>query len=403
MKNISFNLAIKMFVAFIILTLVFVIIKSQDCIQNVKNINPLVNRNFNSNIQISQKSSNNNFVISTSSILNSPNYDARLKTEENAIDVKWSNVCEVMPKSEKEIFFMQYLPEGGNEHYTINKVGVVDSGKYLGDNLYLLEKENCGDVYCGTEFISFLIEEQGSFTFLRKDSILYVNEETVYDNHKKFIYDENTVIKNLFLGGDLYFENKKVLSGGWRNLSTSRNGQNIDRSKRKVANVKDLPGLYDSGDYSIFQGCFNEISYRSKFIDSHLLDNDIQTIQLDIIWQNGATGTSQYSIAENNECFGGESNYKNEISSQNLVIIGKTSEGDLLYELTDQKHKSLDGEEMLQNIYQGYLAQFDDETLKNAKSYDEFLINHSVIFWQDDFGPFLQLILKDFSYTLGCS
>lgn len=119
-----------------------------------------------------------------------------------------------------------------------------------------------------------------------------------------------------------------------------------------------------------------------------------------ITWNNGQQNTGVYSYQDRMGC--GSSNLLSIMSPKDLTLAdlvpaGKTSTGDIIYNIKNQNHK------ILKDLYATYL-----ETTKAAtpeakiRTYQSFLVNQPVFFWLDPGGHLVKFTSQDFMPTTEC-
>jgi hypothetical protein len=117
---------------------------------------------------------------------------------------------------------------------------------------------------------------------------------------------------------------------------------------------------------------------------------------LNIVWNDGSTNSLAYGpIAGPLGCgIAGCYDMAEYITSVNtLKVIGKTPGGSSVYELKDINIKAgADHKDsILQEIYDSYYPGYDEgkQTESSKLSFDKFLADRPLIFWQDPFGKFI--------------
>ncbi len=105
-----------------------------------------------------------------------------------------------------------------------------------------------------------------------------------------------------------------------------------------------------------------------------------------IIWNDGVSNTSAYGYTTRGGC--GSSDFLSIVSptsisvTRDLKVVGKTSKGDLVYELKDTNNQ------MLKDYYDNsYSPGRDGDKI----TYAEFISMHPLVFWVDPFGRLVKL------------
>lgn len=119
----------------------------------------------------------------------------------------------------------------------------------------------------------------------------------------------------------------------------------------------------------------------------------------EIKWQDGSMNKKDYTFNDIGGC--GASNYasvidESKVRNTDIVVAGKTSNGEDVYELKNPNHN------ILQNIYDNEYNQPYYDGLPAKKSYEEFIKSHPVFFWRDPFGRLIKFQNKDFIIQAEC-
>lgn len=117
-----------------------------------------------------------------------------------------------------------------------------------------------------------------------------------------------------------------------------------------------------------------------------------------VTWTDGTKITDEYTF---NEATGGCGTMQcmmilgaNELSLADLKVVGTTNTGDTVYEYRDTSHAALT------QTYESYSTTYYAETPK--ATYDEFVADHPVFYWQDPFGMWLRFKKVEFLPAVEC-
>lgn len=116
-----------------------------------------------------------------------------------------------------------------------------------------------------------------------------------------------------------------------------------------------------------------------------------------IIWNDGSWNGYEYMYGDQGGC--GTINYISVVTSSDitlsndLVVAGKTSKGDAVYELKNKNHR------LLKKLYEN--AYFPQENGYKV-SYEEYITLKPVIFWVDPFGRLIKMQNKRFIIPAEC-
>lgn len=116
-----------------------------------------------------------------------------------------------------------------------------------------------------------------------------------------------------------------------------------------------------------------------------------------IVWNDGSWNSSEYIYGDQGGC--GFVNYISVVTStditlkNDLVVVGKTSQGDNIYELKDKNNR------LLKQFYEN--AYFPTET-GGKISYEEFIALKPIIFWVDPFNRLIKMQNRRFITPAEC-
>jgi hypothetical protein len=170
--------------------------------------------------------------------------------------------------------------------------------------------------------------------------------------------------------------------------------------------------VYKSTDRNCFFMVAPDQSIRVYYFQTDLLNDTFYNIKtrvnkiLDITWLDGGKNKNEYEVMSTDFTGCGSTgcyNYEHDINSlDQLKLVGKTPEGGNLYELKDKNFVDtrLNGE-LLKFYYDGYYPGYDEKTQQTLPrvSFETFLADHPIVFWQDPFGKFM--IFRNNNYLSG--
>ncbi len=134
----------------------------------------------------------------------------------------------------------------------------------------------------------------------------------------------------------------------------------------------------------------------------YTLDIDFQNKSgvLNIIWTDGATNSSAYTVGQVGGC--GLTNYATVIADgsyavgKNLKQAGTSSKGDAIYEISDSN------DTLLKKTYDdGLWATYPEG--RDKGTYAQFVAKHPFIFWTDPFGRLLRAMSNEFVPQAECA
>ncbi|MDD2807593.1 MAG: hypothetical protein PHW95_03685 [Patescibacteria group bacterium] len=117
---------------------------------------------------------------------------------------------------------------------------------------------------------------------------------------------------------------------------------------------------------------------------------------LDVTWNDGSKNSNEYIFKNIGGCgASGCYNYASYLKDVSpLEQIGKTSSGDPVYDLKNisLKANSKDTDSVLKTMYNQYYPGYDSNASKEKPkiSFESFLTQRPIIFWQDPFGKFIE-------------
>lgn len=289
--------------------------------------------------------------------------------------------------------------------FTAQDVGTVASGVYAGRKLFVLAYSEPE----GPSWGPTLYRVIGSNDQDKKPIML-----------SKQSQEPNNLIKSLFDVDD-----KTTIAGLETPDEISIPDSPITMAKRApephkfITDYPDAKKLfkYNGSDY-VFKseslGCFiirakdgtaREYEFKFPFADNAASDQANPAIRrLKLAFSGKAEAVIAYDFERYGKCGPlGCYNYPSYLKSKDqLVQAGAFSNGDPIWELKNRDESYVDAYKekvvILKDIYDQYYPGWDEKTQeqKPKTSYEQFLADHPLIYWQDPFGSFLEL--KDAKY-----
>ena len=360
-----FNNKILIVSTLILLFYIFLIEVNQNnnSYQNIKQ-EELVNRNETSNnqqegIQVEMET-----------------YKETEKTEidEKEVKTNWEmkpQKKEIIEMDQTEVISINWEKEPiTTESKNVYKLGVVSDGMYEGLDFLLISSEN--------DFPSShmrVIRDKNK----DKDIILVNYSNGFMDGNllNSYVKKNNIFINNFYL-----FEELKL------NFNTSLVIEKDNYQLLLLKDNKDLLKTINFGIYTLYKkdgsffalnndGTLQKYNLKLNFTDC-VSDEQIKFCKMNIKLQNGEIINGNHNMSVINKTCGFRPlhgyNYNDSILINNLKEIGKTDKGDILYEPKNIQKYLLD-------VY-------------NIDSYEGY--DHPIIFWQDPFGDFIEIINMDF-------
>lgn len=324
-------------------------------------------------------------------------------SREGEIEVAWN---EWPVKISAEEFFdyrrikLQSEEEKFFDGLKVYKTGVIKKGAFTGKDLYILKYFPM--TIATNDNIHRVIKDGDKFIVLTNysDPILNSENEGQYWGNYFELFTENKSIKIANL------DPPKEIKIPQSELVFLRG----DKDTHKFITEYDVKKMFDFGEYSIFKGinenCFlgkaHDGTAREYYFNLDFLNDktkeyhfEITPILLKMEWVKGNESEKEYTYQKIGGCGAqGCYNYAGYIKSlAQLEKAGQSKSGDIFYELKD-KDFTLEGAKktLLREIYDLYFPGWDAATNKEKEkiSFDEFIADHPVIYWQDPFGEFIE-------------
>ncbi len=193
------------------------------------------------------------------------------------------------------------------------------------------------------------------------------------------------------------------LLGAWHGLS-QQFGYPKNAVNKKLTGLSDpkFGNIYTSvetGGFYLYGAHGTEATY---VLEPDFFNKDNSLAQ--IIWNDGSWNGYEYAYRDQGGC--GSLNLASVVTStdvtvrNDLEVVGKTSKGDLIYELKDKNHRLF--KEFYDVAYFPGSSNYDSRDYNNKLSYEEFVTLRPVIFWIDPFGRIIKLTNKRFVMQAEC-
>ncbi|MEI7497971.1 MAG: hypothetical protein WCK11_01655 [Candidatus Falkowbacteria bacterium] len=333
--------------------------------------------------------------------------------------------CAKGQKAAECIKIIKNLRNDFDKGLDIVRVGKVVSGKYV-DSDVLVMKYFSSPYEMGTGVNGARVISGKN---LPKNIILEAQSEKFgLIGENLFDRDASSTITNLEPAEKIAIPNSKI------NLVRIQKTSNLLNQSQNIRFLSDLSNVeslfkYD-GDKYVYKyiqyqgGCFlvlaNDGTVREYFFDDPIFAGynkkferyyEGEVFQLNIA---GKLIEKHYIVAKMTGCGPqGCYSYPEYIKSKNqLEIVGTFSNGDSIYELKDEKittdinitSAETKRVSVLKNAYDSYFPGYDEKTQKqkSKKSYATFLADHPLIYWQDPFGGFVELVNVDYMQMVEC-
>ena len=282
----------------------------------------------------------------------------------------------------------------------VYKIGTVKSGLYVGKDLYLVTYLPEGPM---AEIMVRVIKDDSDVDDI-KLIVLGNHSNSYYDRYESyFITNDQLTISNLEPPQAINLPNSayqlvKSNQEPFRLLASYEN-------PRKMFKYNSEYYIYKDNRTKCFlaaakDGTVREYYYNLDFLgQTGSLDNypGTKPYQLDFTWNDGVKNTNEYLIKNitggcgTSFCYS-YVDYITDLSQ--LTEVGRTASGQIFYQASNVNLKALSGnessvlEEMYEMYYPGYNSQLNQPADKI--SFEEFIADRPIIYWQDPFGDFLE-------------
>lgn len=347
-----------------------VYVKEDENIQDINNINNNIPIDTVSNEQFNQ------------------NINCRLEEKkdytEGDIVVDWYQEEEKV--SYTEIFSDEMLNEYRNcgstitnyEDSEVTKEGKIISGPYIGGELYFAIVEYEG--------IGMETNEYRIVIFEDKKILLGNYNNNSNDDGKLFILNNNIKISNLGMPDKIKSPNSNLVFSLYSYSEEEKWDEN--EKFKKVFEFEKGNFLYKGEDNCYYVKTEDGMK-AGYYMDNSILANEYGdgNALLDVVWSNGESNNDDYGHTEITGGCGRTSgcyNYDYSLTKNDLKVAGVLKNGDPIYELKSYNEDiSKELKTLYSNIYSGYQEE--------KESYEDFLKDHPIVFWQDPFGGFIKL------------
>ncbi|MDO8582356.1 MAG: hypothetical protein Q7S16_05810 [bacterium] len=281
--------------------------------------------------------------------------------------------------------------ETAKEHYKSKKdaakyykVGTFVAGDYKGGNIIRVTIP--GDM--AGDYIYRFVNQSEKITLLTKHSTKFYTElqEDDYLDPTKFSIDTTTVLSDLLFPEKITYGPSNFSLEGTQHFETFFNERyktsdlTLAFVDAKLGNVyMDVPDRKDA-EGGIKQNGFYlkapDGTLRTYSLDINFYDKNHSLPK--ITWNDGTANIAEYVSTDRGGC--GSMNYVSVVygvTKNDLVAIGKTSDGDIVYALKDQQSS------LLKKLYTGSGYNPDGAT---KISYEKFAQSKPLFFWFDAFG-----------------
>jgi hypothetical protein len=298
--------------------------------------------------------------------------------------------------------------------YKAWEAGKIISGKDIGNKIILMAFQPDGPG--GMMMARFMQDSDGSLTILDEysNALSVENNEAIDTNVLNNYPAYGIEINSLDYPGVLYtpkgekmfkvdefpannvddkFENIFFRTDLLKKTFTDQVYGDFYTTDRTKLTEDNSYGTYaENGFYvKVPDGTFKVYTLAIEFMG----ENDVPKV----IWNNGKANVSKYTFQGKTSC--GVGAYADlvdgDLSANDLVPAGKTSTGDVIYELKDKNNQ------YLKDFYQEDVDYVNNspEILEGKKftkgmSYDQFVNSHTVFFWIDSFGRITRFINNDY-------
>jgi hypothetical protein len=275
-------------------------------------------------------------------------------------------------------------------HFYIFKIGVVTNGKFAGSGLYVVELPNDG---MGRSYRMRVIATKEKLIVLSKYSEALSGGEFFEFNNRLTIagFSMPDTIK---IPGSKYILKRADFGEGAQFIILS--GENLNAVSEGVfTSINKMENLYlsDKGCYysKLVDGTFIRYELNIPFAQDYYginISDAGNNAKTEIIWNSGEANINDYDKRGFGRCGGMGTcfSYIKDLKMSQLIKVGTTKDGIVFYELKN-KNTVFPGEttSTVKKVWDMYA---DTSTMQSPdkKTYEEFLKDHPVIYWQDPFG-----------------
>jgi len=339
------------------------------------------------------------------------NYSDRLN--ENEIFITWEDEpigvdkMEFFGLSEKPIFDDEHEGEFIFENLEIYKNGIIKDGKYKGAGSYLILISEEGP---GGMDIWSAIKKDNDFILLSSKMNEYkieMIEDGRYGEYfKKFKIESDLKIVNLGIKEKVEVGDGKFI---YRRTNDSRRFINNFENYEKVYKTEDGIIVYFDKNKGclLIKGNDALVSQYNQDLEIIKLKEDITEFSgavphlLNIVWGDDRKNDMEY-VSQNLGCGGANDclKYSKFIKLEDLKEAGVVKNGDKVYELKNENFTEIERKESILKEFFNMANYYDKEF--NQEEYNNFLISHPIIFWQDLFGNFVEFRNAEYQPAVEC-
>jgi hypothetical protein len=288
-----------------------------------------------------------------------------------------------------------YLAQGYN---LVTYLGRVKNGSYKDKDLYLVDA-----------------------TFGMMQNLRY---RVIMDDERVVILNNHSDISDYSPFKGLFYENSKIKIKNLETpdeISIPNSALKLIKSESKKYRVYDAGALslvFKSGSWLVKKdpsGCFlvmakdNTARYYNltlNFFDKKDDSTYPVSYPLEIRKLDGKIVKSNYIFeyitgCGSDQCY----NYSSGVRKSDLILFGYNKNNEPIYVLKDQNFKTADSQvSILKGIYESYYPGYNSETDQaNQKvSYEDFLNDQPVLYWQDPFGDFVEFRKSKYMPAVEC-
>jgi len=282
------------------------------------------------------------------------------------------------------------------ESITYSTIGKVKkSGTFEGDELVLV----LADYGMDSEHYYVIVHNGSNYIIEVHSSDMVTAQvyETTIDTSHTFIA-KNIILEELIFPDTIYGPKSRQTLNRYNPFWTGMSW--FDSKDKTVAFIHpDYGTVYENAGhgFSFKSPDGTEIAYKLA-IDFVSEEDAVPQV----IWNDGTRNRGEYSSTDIGGC--GSSNVASvmtakDIDSKNdLVVAGKNTQGDVMWEFKKADHP------LLKKIYdEEYFVIDYDGTGAQKLSYDEFVKKHPVFFWKDSFGRIIKFQSRAFLPVAECA
>ncbi|PKL72715.1 hypothetical protein CVV26_00410 [Candidatus Kuenenbacteria bacterium HGW-Kuenenbacteria-1] len=320
--------------------------------------------------------------------------------------------------SKKENIGSQIDKDVFEDSVKIYKVGVIAQGDYLGGELFILKCISGQEGMYKEQMFRVIKTKDDRLVLLSKYSqepldilkeLCIIDDKTVISDLEKLpvnisiLNSKIKLIKNLkepFLLINDYQEPKKLFEYSKNEFVYKDKESNCFFIKAPDGTAKEY---YLDLDFIGLAGNSEGSNNKSMFAYGGIIPN-----MLDFIWLDDSKNSNEYTFQKTGMCGSfGCYNYADYITDiSQLEKVGQTANNNAIYELKDKNFTIKNAENsILKEIYNNYYPGYDEvkKQEKTKISFEEFVKEHPLIYWQDPFGEFIEFKNAKYLPAVECS